>query len=187
MKWWEKTVEYMFVKNYINIDSFIAPLDGDEEKAGDAIFCDTEHYILIEFKKDFKSISNEYKKFVDFNKAKKLLVNEDDHHIIIYGEIINNDLDLKAQTYFSKKSLSKFDKIFKNGIESEKFRLYLDNFLSFKKTKKSKITSESYGLIAGVTNDGNISKFVTIDEYSISKENEMSKTKTKSRDYSRSM
>ncbi len=34
MKWWEKTVEYYFVRKYL-IDSAIAPLDGDEELAGD--------------------------------------------------------------------------------------------------------------------------------------------------------
>ena len=56
MNWWGKTVEYKFIKEYIDLDSFIAPLDGNEEKAGDAIFGENENFILIEFKKDKDSI-----------------------------------------------------------------------------------------------------------------------------------
>lgn len=38
MKWWEKTIEYKFVIDMANKGKFVvAPLDGDEERAGDAI------------------------------------------------------------------------------------------------------------------------------------------------------
>lgn len=38
-KWWEKTVEYRFVLTAAEHGSmFAAPLDGEEEKAGDTIF-----------------------------------------------------------------------------------------------------------------------------------------------------
>ena len=114
MKWWEKTVEYKFIKEYIDLDSFIAPLDGNEEKAGDAIFGENENFILIEFKKDKDSIQDEQKKFLDFTSAKNTLSKKDEHHILIYGEINNQDLILKAKTYFSGNDIV-LNKKFSNG------------------------------------------------------------------------
>ena len=165
MKWWEKTVEYKFIKEYIDLDSFIAPLDGNEEKAGDAIFGQNENFILIEFKKDKNSIKDEQKKFINFNSAKESLSSSDKHHILIYGEVNSKDLILNAQTYFSEKNIQLTRK-FSNGKTLKEFKKYLDSFLNFKKGSKTESGSGSYGLVAGVTQKGNITKCLTLDEFS---------------------
>ena len=70
-KWWEKTVEYLFVIQYLSIiypDNFlkIAPLDGDHEQAGDVILCNPNNkYYLIEFKRRSSSQYDEFIKFLD--------------------------------------------------------------------------------------------------------------------------
>lgn len=70
-KWWEKTVEYLFVIQYLskvypNNFSKIAPLDGDHEQAGDVILCNPNNrYYLIEFKKGASSQYDEFVKFLD--------------------------------------------------------------------------------------------------------------------------
>jgi len=164
MKWWEKTIEYKFIKECIDLDSFIAPLDGKEEKAGDAIFGNNEKFTLIEFKKDEKSIQDEQKKFSDFDSAKQQLKDKDNHHILIYGEIINKDLILNARTYFSEKNIT-LNKKFTNGKSLKEFKDYLDIFLDFKKGSKTEGGAGSYGLVAGVTQEGEITKCLTLEEF----------------------
>ncbi len=68
--WWGKTVEYYFVKKYVELDMLIAPLDGNEEKAADAILSNVDSWALIEFKRSDSELSNEYKKFNDYESAK---------------------------------------------------------------------------------------------------------------------
>jgi len=164
MKWWEKTVEYKFIKEYIDLDSFIAPLDGKEEKAGDAIFGNNEKFILIEFKKDENSIKDEQKKFSNFVLAKQTLQDKDNHHILIYGEIDNKNLILKAKTYFSRNNIILSEK-FTNGKTLEEFKNYLDKFLVFKKGSKTESGAGGYGLVAGVTQEGEITKCLTLEEF----------------------
>jgi len=164
MKWWEKTVEYKFIKEYIDLDSFIAPLDGKEEKAGDAIFGNNEKFILIEFKKDENSIKDEQKKFSNFVLAKQTLQDKDNHHILIYGEIDNKNLILKAKTYFSRNNIILSEK-FTNGKTLEEFKNYLDKFLVFKKGSKTESSAGGYGLVAGVTQEGEITKCLTLEEF----------------------
>lgn len=164
MKWWEKTVEYKFIKEYVDIDSFIAPLDGNEEKAGDAIFGENEKFILIEFKKDKDSIKDEEKKFFDFASASNTLSKKDEHHILVYGEIDNQNLILKAKTYFSRNDIE-LSKKFSNGKTSKEFKKYLDDFLKSKKGSKVEGGAGSYGLVAGLTQDGSITKCLTLEEF----------------------
>ena len=89
MIWWEKTVEYFFVQNYVDLQMLICPLDGDHENAGDAIFANAENWILIEFKKEECDIVSEKNKFKNYQKAKEYLSNRDAHHFLIYGAIDN--------------------------------------------------------------------------------------------------
>jgi hypothetical protein len=88
MKWWEKTVEYLFVLLAVRDHNVIAPLDGIEELAGDAIFCSKNKWILIEFKKDEASINDENRKFKDlgFKNVMTAFKDKDGHHFIIYGK-----------------------------------------------------------------------------------------------------
>lgn len=61
--WYEKTVEYKFVleaKELWGID-FLAPLDGSAERIGDALLEKGTKSFIVEFKKDLKSMSSEFK------------------------------------------------------------------------------------------------------------------------------
>lgn len=100
MKWWEKTVEYKFIKEYVDIDSFIAPLDGNEKVAGDSIF-----------------IQDEEKKFKDFSSAKEYLYTKDNKYILVYREFNNANLVLNARTHFSSISIN-FNTEFSNRTTS---------------------------------------------------------------------
>lgn len=80
---------------------FIAPLDGNQEKGGDAIFANESSWILIEFKRNKESIGSEIKKFTNFSEAKKTLEPKGKHHLIIYGLEDNDELHLNSQEYFS--------------------------------------------------------------------------------------
>ena len=71
MKWWEKTVEYFFILNCVGNYMRVAPLDGKEERAGDAIFSKSNNWVLIEFKKDKSSLVSEKGKFNDYSAAKQ--------------------------------------------------------------------------------------------------------------------
>lgn len=165
IKWWEKTVEYYFVKHFVNINKFIAPLDGREEQAGDAIFANENKWILIEFKKDEKSISSEKDKFIDYEEAKTELLNEDGHHFIIYGyENEENKLSLKSQTYFSEEKYTILYSL-QRGIEIDDFKIYLEKLLEYKKGSEIEGGTGGYSLIAGISDDGKISKCLTIQEF----------------------
>lgn len=59
--YFEKTVEWLYVKKYLN---FGAPLDGGLEIAGDAILFDKGKFLAVEFKKEFDNIKSERKKYV---------------------------------------------------------------------------------------------------------------------------
>lgn len=104
MKWWEKTIEYKFVIDMANKGKFVvAPLDGDEERAGDAIISAEYGWLLIEFKKDKKAIDDEKAKFNCYWAAEEELKGKDQHHLIIYGESngkLPDSLKLVVKTYF---------------------------------------------------------------------------------------
>lgn len=51
LRWWEKTIEYMFVRDVLPKSSLAVPLAGPAEAAlGDMIFADSTQCRLIEFK-----------------------------------------------------------------------------------------------------------------------------------------
>ena len=64
MKWWEKTVEYLFVVTHFDEDVMLAPLDGNEERLADTIFSKDNKWVVIEFKRNEKCINEEKDKFI---------------------------------------------------------------------------------------------------------------------------
>ena len=162
MIWWEKTVEYLYITKYIQSNAAIAPLAGHHEKAGDALVKLYTGFILIEFKKDEKSISSEQDKFegTDYGSVKKALKGKDAFHYIIYGAEDKNKLVLKARPYFSATE-SCLDKIGENTVELKVFKEYLNVFISYKKTSSGGgggggMTFNDYSLVAGVNPEGDI-------------------------------
>jgi hypothetical protein len=60
--WWEKTVEYTYVRD-LGIGDFAAPFDGNEEQMGDAVMKRENRWLLIEFKRTGHQFSSERKKY----------------------------------------------------------------------------------------------------------------------------
>jgi hypothetical protein len=135
--WWEKTVEYAFVQRFMPLSStkeyFLAPLDGDHEKAGDAIFGQQSTFVLIEFKRARNDLKSEIDKFFDYDSAKRELLEKDSHHLLVYGFAgkKKTNLDLQAQTYFSAVEVDLM-KFAGQGITLSAFKNYLSLFLYHK-------------------------------------------------------
>ena len=160
--WWEKTVEYYFVKKYVQLESFIAPLDGYKERAGDTILGKEDRWILIEFKRKESCIKDECRKFPSFNQAKHSLMNASDHHLIIYGEESGKDIKLACQGYFTEEPIL-IDDALSRGTDIDSFFDYVRGFVSFK--NNSEESSSGYGLVAGISKDGNVTKCMRLDEF----------------------
>ncbi|TYB30730.1 MAG: hypothetical protein FXF47_07725 [Candidatus Mcinerneyibacterium aminivorans] len=138
--WWEKTVEYLFLKKYYDkLLKGVAPLDGSHEKAGDLIFSKGNTFLLIEFKRDFKSIKYEQGKYENYKKAKEELKDSSNHHIIIYGEEKDKKLLLKCQTYFNEKDININNKkeLFGRAVKYNEFVSYLVKLLRHKEDHKN--------------------------------------------------
>ena len=160
--WWEKTVEYFFVQKYVDLNMFIAPLDGDHEKAGDAIFSNVNTWVLIEFKRDKRTISDEFEKFTNYDSAKNALEPIGSHHLIIYGEAVNGAFMLKCKQYFSGIDIP-IERALISGTNKDSFINYLRRFVEFKKSSKS--GSEGYSFVAGVSSDGAVTKCMKVSEF----------------------
>lgn len=156
--WWEKTVEYYFIQKCLELEKlFIAPLDGNHERAGDTIFAKDYQWILIEFKKDEESIKSEKKKFNAYDDAKKALQASDSHHYLIYGMCNKDKFKIMIRTYFSKCHFE-INRIFDQGLDYTKFSEYIQKFIEFKKRPKyfndsNGSSSEDYMLVAGIVNN----------------------------------
>ncbi|WP_057413775.1 hypothetical protein, partial [Pseudomonas syringae group genomosp. 3] len=160
--WWEKTVEYFFVQKYVDLNMFIAPLDGDHEKAGDAIFSNVNTWVLIEFKRDKSTVADEIGKFTNYESAKSALESIGNHHLIIYGVAENDDFLLRCRQYFSGKDLA-IEEALVSGTTKDIFINYLRRFVEFKKTSKS--GAGGYSFVAGVSRDGTVTKCMKVSEF----------------------
>ena len=167
LKWWEKTIEYKFILLCAREKLLkLAPLDGNEEKAGDTLISNNNKWIIIEFKKDQYSINTEIDKFINFDKAKKDLENKDQHHFIVYGSInveSNTKLKLQCITYFSGREQRNIKEMLSKGKDKSEFKTYLAKLISYKKSNKGTASSgngnldvENYALVAAVDTDGKI-------------------------------
>lgn len=172
LKWWEKTVEYFFIRRCIGHRMLLAPLDGAEEAAGDALLGAERGWVLIEFKKDAQSISSERKKFRNFEEAKEELCGSDSHHIVVYGSLRGEGADTFAvggRTYFSSESVASIDDLLARGANHADFLHYLAKLLEHKKAAEGVsgggVSLESYSLVAGINADGSVSQCMSVAEF----------------------
>ena len=172
LKWWEKTVEYYFILEYLGDSISIAPLDGREERGGDAILSSKDRWLLIEFKKDLNSVISEQNKFENYSSAKNKLSSRDSHHFIIYGFFSNQEnssqFGLTGRTYFSEKPIKSVGEMLEEGVSIHQYADYLRIFL---KCKKDMTTSgsggpglESYSLVAGINSKGKVTQCMSLRE-----------------------
>jgi len=140
--WWEKTVEYAFVRSADFLS--VSPLDGDHEQAGDAILSNKKNkFYLIEFKKDYSGQANEIGKYKNKDIKKVFEKLTADYHFIVYGEMNVNTKNwgLYARQYLDyleKKgtpiSHCSFQEEFnKRAVEQDKFLEYVYEIISLKK------------------------------------------------------
>lgn len=157
---WEKAVEHSFVLRVSQGSnlSFVMPLDGNAEAAGDSIFGVDALCILVEFKRDLEACGDELVKFAarlqSGNKedAKKdvalagaayvhaitTLSIRDTHHYLVYGhwcsEAGKTCLGLQARTYFSEKIAENVEAIVKQklGWTEAELTHYIRDFVQIK-------------------------------------------------------
>tara|TARA_R100001377_G_C3165765_1_gene101240 strand:+ start:306 stop:896 length:591 start_codon:yes stop_codon:yes gene_type:complete len=169
MKWWEKTVEYYFIRKFIPEEMILSPLDGAEEKAGDAFLSTNEKWVILEFKKDFGSLNSEKKKYKNYSLAEKDLMPDDSHHFLIYGQINNDEFGLAGRTYFSNNSVKKISEIFDSGKGKEEFISYLEKLVKHKSkaTESSGGSVGSYSFVAGISKDKKITSCMNLYEFGL--------------------
>lgn len=169
MKWWEKTVEYYFIRKFISDEMILSPLDGAEEKAGDTLLGTNEKWIIIEFKKDIDSLESEKKKYKDYDAAKIELSPLDSHHFLIYGYINYGTFSLTGKTYFSSEHLSDISEIFQAAKEKNEFISYLDKLIKHK-TKVEESSGGSiggYSFVAGIGENNKITSCMNLYEFGL--------------------
>ena len=163
--WWEKTVEYAFVQNHVEIEMAVAPLGGVQEKGGDAILKNNDRWVLIEFKKDHDCISSEMDKFASgkYNEAKVALEERSQHHFLVYGVLNEGKLDLTGQLYFGTSEIN-IEELLNKGTDEETFLSYYHDFIGYKKSKEG---SSGGGLtcVVGINSTGKASKVMSAHEY----------------------
>lgn len=172
LRWWEKTVEYQFVLLVAQARKlFLAPLDGAQERMGDAVLSTENRWVLIEFKKNATAIATEKEKFVSYQDAYDALSSSDAHHHIIYGQESKESiqrLQLCSQTYFSG-GRHDLAEILSSGIEYGEFKKYVEQYTEFKKAPKGEseggVTMDDLALVAGVNTDNNIAECLSLTEF----------------------
>lgn len=182
MKWWEKTVEYYFIRKFIPDEMILSPLDGEQEKAGDTFLSSNEKWVILEFKKDFKSLSSEKKKYKDYDLAVTELSPSDSHHFLIYGQITNGKFGLGGKTYFSNSPVSKISDIFNAGKEKEEFISYLERLIAHKSKvdESSGGSIGSYSFVAGISKDKKITSCMNLYEFGLDHGLKLGKVRTSS-------
>lgn len=169
MKWWEKTVEYYFIKKYIPDEMILSPLDGNQEKAGDAFLSSNEKWVILEFKKDRPSLSSEKKKYTNYDDAKNALSPNDTHHFLIYGQISRGKFCLAGETYFSGSTVSNIKEIFEAGKDKDEFIAYLETLIQYK-TKVDEASGGavgSYSFVAGIGAENKITSCMNLYEFGL--------------------
>jgi len=190
LKWWEKTVEYQFVLMVAQAKKlYLAPLDGNEERAGDAIFSLDHRWLLLEFKRDFDALSSEKDKFDDYAGAEKILSSQDGHHHLVYGSERESKLAINARTYFSGQSSG--SDMLKSGIDFQDFKKYVEIYTKYKRGPQGGsgggLEMSDFALVAGVNTDGNIAQCLSLLEFqqqlvmNLDKANSHTLTRTRSR------
>ena len=152
MIWWEKTVEYAFIA-WSKLQFNAAPLNGNQEQAGDTLFLDKNNqFFLIEFKrqKDTQCIQQELDKFINSNEAKQRIRNNQNNicHFVVYGDIyhINNKFGLffnfyadfienKQQCASANSFQYDFSLFEEYALEPDNFFEYIKFFCSLKEGK----------------------------------------------------
>lgn len=122
--WWEKTVEYAFVRSAHFLS--VSPLDGNHEQAGDAILSNKENkFYLIEFKKEDSNQEDEIDKYLRNRKISGMVI-----YYFKFREYVLDfiDIDEKKQKLKLKEFLSLSKSIFKEYLVEDNKKALKDEF-----------------------------------------------------------
>ncbi len=150
--WWEKTVEYLFVKQYIPKDALFTPLDGIHELASDGILFSKVNWVLIEFKSTEHELPREKDKFKVYDECMDKLKSFSHHHVFIYGVPRNHKIILTACNYFDNTRICSIEEALEGGTDPIQFTKYLVNFLLCKKSKRKLKSTIDYSNVIGIHN-----------------------------------
>lgn len=169
MRWWEKTVEYFFIRKHIPEEIILSPLDGKHELAGDAFLSSNQKWVILEFKKDMVSLDAEKKKYKDYTAASAALSNHDSHHFLIFGQIQNGKFDLGWKTYFSRMAVAGVEQILSSGKPKEQFIAYLKKLIEYKSAeiKSAGGAVGSYSFVAGINKENKITSCMNLYEFGL--------------------
>ena len=166
MIWWEKTVEYAFVRSCLLDGNMITPFDGNHEVMGDAMMSHRNKLILIEFKRDLSLWRTEQIKFRDYKEAKAELEGDDSHHFIVAGSQQGEGAILVAQNYFSSRP-SSLKNMLEAAVDEETMSRYILRLIKHKlngeASGKKSILVSSNACLYGVNERGVITTTLTLD------------------------
>lgn len=139
MWWWEKTIEYMFVRQIMGDNTLAAPLDGKPEKwLGDLVEQVEDKFRLIEFKRTTNASSENGKygeKHNDYISACNGISNKESAaHWLVFGEEVNGQLKLKYRQYFQnsdKDSLLTQSGLL-SAMEFNAFKSYIEKLMGLR-------------------------------------------------------
>lgn len=169
MKWWEKTVEYYFIRKYVPEEVILSPLAGKHEAGGDLVTGDQDKWLLIEFKVNKSALKTEESKYKTYELTKVHLMGSDSHHFLVFGSMDTGYFDVRASTYFSKKELPDVEDIFNFGKPQSEFIDYLKEVIKAKKVTETGDGSSSGGfsLVAAVNGKNKVTKCMTLKEFGL--------------------
>jgi hypothetical protein len=169
--WFEKTVEYAFVMKYARHLRLASPLDGDHERAADAIFAiQNAKWLLIEFKRGSSNLRSEESKYSAYEEAKDALSEESKGmHFFVYGLLPphnNNELELIAAPYWQQTPpLSIKDLLNNEGSDDPQvFWQYIEKLVAKKSSGKGGAGGPDFSFIAAVTDGGHIQTVSSLSE-----------------------
>ncbi|MDO4227116.1 hypothetical protein [Neisseria sp.] len=165
--WYEKTVEYAFVRKFLNLDAM--PLSGTAEKIGDTMFYEGNHFYIIEFKrgKDIKSeITSEQNKYLNYEKSMKTLCehNREKPHYVVFGKINDQQewglfaahyVCFVCRKYKHHWPLTSLSTDLKPITSKEQLKEYLQLLINEKESSSGSSSSVDYGNTLIVDKDGN--------------------------------
>lgn len=176
--WWEKTVEYAFVKKHVAIEDLIIPLAGKHEAVGDTILGKVDKWLLIEFKRSENELDSEIEKFggvYKFCDAKMKLstLGGTEHHLLVYGQLVEETLklDLIVKRYFERTEIDIHEAL-QLGVDFETFDLYMKSLLELKNVclsdeDGSDSGSSQYSRVVGVNKFGTVTECMSVDDYKL--------------------
>ncbi|EGQ7983967.1 hypothetical protein HJA60_004028 [Vibrio vulnificus] len=174
--WWEKTVEYLFVKEYLPSSSLFTPLDGRHELASDGILFSRNCWILIEFKAERKDIRSERLKYRDYDSCMKRVIDRARHHYFIFGEIEDRDsFKLVGCNYFDDNQTFSIDEILDRGAFPDSFTGYLIDLIECKRKASSSEIILDYSLVLGISEEEGIVQSLSVNAFLEQVEEELSK------------